>query len=111
MRPVVSGHLVSTSVLLLALAAPSLAAEGDAARGARLAERWCAACHLVAGGQKQAASDAPSFAALARPPRTPEALADYLAMPGTTHARMPDLALSRVDIADIVAYVGTLKTP
>ena len=67
--------------------------------------------HLVADGQKQAASDAPSFAALARPSCTPEALADYLAMPGTTHARMPDLALSRVDIADIVAYVGTLKTP
>lgn len=102
---------IVTAGLAMALLWPGAAsaAEGDAARGAVLAKRWCASCHVVAADQGRAASDAPSFSALASPPRTPEALGDFLALPGTTHSRMPDLALSRVEIADIVAYVGTQK--
>lgn len=98
------------AALLVAVAADPVIAAGDAARGERLARRWCAGCHLVAADQTRAAVDAPSFAALAGASnRTPEGIADFLALPGTTHSRMPDLALSRVEIDDLVAYLGTLK--
>lgn len=91
-----------------ALAAPPVPA--DPAKGRRLAERWCAACHLVSADQKVASADAPSFQALADAPnRTPDGIADFLTLPGTTHSRMPDLALSRVEIDDITAYLASLK--
>ncbi len=88
----------------------ALAADGIAARGEVLAKRWCANCHVVAADQTSASSDAPSFFALTgETARTPEALATYLAQPETVHGKMPDLHLSRVEIADVVAYVETLK--
>lgn len=86
------------------------AEKGIAARGEVLAKRWCADCHVVTADQAKASADAPSFFALTGEPiRSPEALAVYLALPDTVHARMPDLNLSRVEIADIVAYVASLK--
>jgi len=88
----------------------ALAADGVAARGEVLAKRWCASCHLVAADQTRASSDAPSFFALTgETARTPEALAAYLTLPETVHGKMPDLHLSRVEVADVVAYVETLK--
>ena len=99
--------------LVTALALPALAAPpapADPARGRRLSERWCASCHLVSADQTTASTDAPSFQALANTPgRTADGLADFLTLPGTTHSRMPDLALSRVEIDDITAYIATLK--
>lgn len=108
-------HRSTRAVLVLGLLAGTLApaaAAGpvDPANGERLARRWCAGCHLVAPDQTQASPDAPSFSALANAPgRTPEGLADFLTLPGTTHSRMPDLALSRLEIGDIAAYVATLR--
>lgn len=104
----------SLALLLALVAAPAFAAPqpppADPSNGRRLAERWCAACHLVAAGQTVASTDAPSFAALANAPgKPPESIADFLALPGTTHSKMPDMSLSRVEIGDIVAYVATLK--
>lgn len=101
-------HGASTLLLagatLLFLAAPALA-DGSPERGAVLAKRWCAACHVVSADQKAASADAPSFAALGATGRmTPEVLADYLAMPGPVHGRMPDFQLGRGDIADLVAH-------
>lgn len=91
-----------------ALAAPP--APADPANGERLSRRWCAACHLIAADQTTASADAPSFQALAdAPKKTPDGIADFLTLPGTTHSRMPDLALSRVEIDDITAYVASLK--
>lgn len=104
--------ILATAVLGLGLlgSAVALAADGVAARGEALSRRWCADCHVVAADQTKASSDAPSFFALTgAAARTPEALAAYLALPDTVHSRMPDLHLSRVEIADIVAYVGTLR--
>lgn len=98
------------SAALVVLASTALAADGSASRGEVLAKRWCADCHVVTGDQARAASDAPSFFALtAGPVRTPETLAAYLALPEGAHSRMPDLHLSRVEIADIVAYAASLK--
>lgn len=95
------GLLVSTT---------AFAADGAAARGETLSRRWCAECHVVTADQTRASSDAPSFFALTgETARTPEALAAYLALPDTVHSRMPDLHLSRAEIAEIVAYVASLN--
>lgn len=96
--------VLSTAVLVCG---PALAA-GDVATGERLAKRWCAGCHLVAEGQGTASVDAPTFTGLAAT-RTAEAIGDFLTLPGTTHSKMPDMALSRVEIADIAAYIASLK--
>ena len=59
---------------------PGMAA--DAVRGGDLAKRWCATCHLVEGGQKQASADVPSSAAVAaKPDVSPERLAYFLLDP------------------------------
>jgi cytochrome c2 len=53
-------------VLAAVIAQPVLAA--DASDGARLAMRWCAACHVVASDQREANTDAPPFAEIAKRP-------------------------------------------
>lgn len=116
------GTVFALGVLAASSTGPVRAADGEtagagpagstgiAARGEVLAKRWCATCHVVTADQTTASADAPSFFALTgETARTPEALAAYLTVPDTVHGRMPDLNLSRVEIADIVAYVATLK--
>jgi len=84
---------------------PALAA--DALNGKRLAERWCAACHLVAANQREANADAPPFEEIAKRPNFSErGLATFLLDP---HAKMPNMNLTRVETDDIAAYVGTLR--
>lgn len=96
---------------VVVIASSALAAEqGNAERGAMLAKRWCASCHVVDVTQAKGSVDAPSFAALASSPgKTAEGLTDFLTMPGTTHSKMPDLQLSRVEISDIVAHILAQK--
>ena len=89
-------------VLAAAITQPALAA--DASNGERLGMRWCAACHLVASGQAEANSDAPPFVSIARKKQASE-LKDFLTDP---HPKMPNMSLSRSEIADIVAYIKTL---
>jgi mono/diheme cytochrome c family protein len=87
------------------LGSPAMAA--DAAHGADLAKRWCAACHLVEGVQKQASADVPSFASIARRSDfTPEKVAYFLLDP---HPKMPSFPLSRNEAADLAAYIGSLR--
>ena len=90
-------------VLATAVATPALAA--DASNGARLAMRWCAACHVVANDQREANADAPPFEEIAKRFSEP-GLTTFLLDP---HAKMPDMSLTRFEAADIAAYVGTLK--
>jgi mono/diheme cytochrome c family protein len=90
-------------VLATAIAQPALAA--DASNGARLAMRWCAACHVVASNQREANADAPPFEEIAKRFSEP-GLTTFLRDP---HAKMPDMSLTRFEAADIAAYVGTLK--
>lgn len=94
------------ALIALALAASApLALAQDAAKGEVIARRWCAACHVVAADQKLATSDAPSFAAIARRRLGQKKLKAFLADP---HPKMPDMNLTRSEIADIVAYIGRL---
>jgi mono/diheme cytochrome c family protein len=107
--------LVITAVAALSAAAfgifaadvvrPTLAA--DASNGKQLAERWCAACHVVTANQREANADAPPFEEVAKRPNFSErGLATFLLDP---HAKMPNMNLTRVETADIAAYVGTLR--
>jgi mono/diheme cytochrome c family protein len=90
-------------VLAAAITQPALAA--DASNGARLAIRWCAACHVVASDQREANTDAPPFEEIAKRFSEP-GLTTFLLDP---HAKMPDMNLTRFEAADIAAYVSTLK--
>jgi mono/diheme cytochrome c family protein len=80
------------------------AAAADAANGGRLAERWCAACHVVSTAQREAYSDAPPFEEIAKRPGFSESgITTFLLDP---HAKMPNMNLSRTEAADIAAYIG-----
>ncbi|QGM45585.1 c-type cytochrome [Methylocystis heyeri] len=80
---------------------PALAA-GDAAHGAVIAKRWCAACHVVSADQQSANADAPPFADIAQRRPDDKQLRNFLADP---HPKMPDMSLTRKEIEDIVAYI------
>ena len=83
---------------------PTLAADAD--NGKRLAQRWCASCHVVAPDQKTANADAPPFATIAKTAGfSADKLAFFLLEP---HPKMPSMALTRNEANDIAAYIGTL---
>ncbi len=82
-------------------------AKGDEKKGEILAKQWCATCHVVASEQQSANPDAPSFASIAADPlKSNDYLTGFLIDP---HPPMPDMNLSRQEIADIVAYIKALN--
>jgi mono/diheme cytochrome c family protein len=89
---------------LMALAPVPAFAAADVAQGEAIARQWCAACHIVAANQKQASADVAPFADVARR-KTDAQLSDFLTDP---HPKMPDMSLSRQEIADLVAYIRSL---
>jgi mono/diheme cytochrome c family protein len=90
--------------LLRAAASPSACA--DAARGGQLARQWCASCHVVDGSAAGAVPQGPpSFRAVARRGMTADQLRAFLSHP---HGAMPDLALTRTEIDDLIGYIDTL---
>jgi len=90
--------LVATFML-----APAAVA-ADAENGATLAQRWCAACHVVAPGQQQASADVPAFATIAKRPDFDEhRLAFFLLDP---HPKMPNMGLTRNEAGDLAAYIA-----
>lgn len=97
---------ILTVILLLAASTTASAQSPVAADNGRvLAQRWCASCHDIAGTTSSDA--APGFRTLAgRADVTAQALRDFLKAP---HPPMPDLTLSRNEIADLVAYIESLK--
>ncbi len=77
---------------------------GNVAQGEKIAKHWCASCHLVAPEQKQGSADVAPFVEVARS-KTDKELAAFLTDP---HPKMPDMHLSRHEIADLVAYIRSL---
>jgi mono/diheme cytochrome c family protein len=78
----------------------------DAYHGEQLALRWCSDCHLVAADQRRATTEAPAFETIANRPNFDAArLAFFLLDP---HPKMPNMSLTRIEAADIAAYVGSL---
>lgn len=100
------GYLLLAVCLFLAQAPSAFAA--DAPNGKAIAERWCAACHVVERDQKSPAADqAPPFASIATTPDfSANKLAFLLLQP---HPNMPKLVLSRQEAADLADYMLTLK--
>jgi mono/diheme cytochrome c family protein len=79
----------------------------DAFNGRRLAEQWCAACHVVSATQREANADAPPFEDIAKRSNFSEpGLVTFLLDP---YAKMPNMSLTRTEANDIAAYIGTLR--
>ena len=96
--------------LLITATFVSASAAQDVEAGRQLAKRWCSGCHEtgtapIRNGVRSDAS--PSFVAIARMSSTTNlSLRVFL---GTPHGRMPDFNLSRQEIADVSAYILSLK--
>jgi mono/diheme cytochrome c family protein len=97
---------IAAAVGATLLFAPAHAA--DPASGQRIAERWCASCHVVKAGQQAASADVPPFAEVATRYADVGSLTAFLSAP---YPRMPAMALSREEIGDLVAYIRTLGPP
>lgn len=82
-------------------------ASADAANGERLARQWCANCHVTDGSGPSARlpQGPPSFR-VAAGHLNPGELRAFLSHP---HGAMPDLALSRSEIDDLIAYIEALR--
>ena len=97
-------------VLIAAIAGMCLlsqAAAADAANGERLARQWCANCHVIDGSGPSATlpQGPPSFRVAAGHLNAGE-LRAFLSHP---HGAMPDLALTRVEIDDLIGYIEKLR--
>ncbi len=94
-------------ITLLATAAFNLpAAAQDESSGFQLAKRSCSGCHEIGMAPVQNAVS-PPFAAIARmPSTTATSLSAFLSTP---HHRMPDYILTRQEIADVSAYILSLR--
>lgn len=79
----------------------------DPKKGAVLAQRWCASCHVVSKDQTKAIDGTRSFAAIAQSPDfSVEKLSFFLLDP---HPVMPNMTLSRDEARDLAAYIATQK--
>ncbi len=101
----VVGRATIAGVLLLTALSPCLAAAADAQAGRELAQRWCSSCHIVDESPK-GADTAPPFVAIAR--RSAGDTAWVKAWLVAPHPPMINPNLSRQQIEDIEAYLGSL---
>lgn len=87
---------------------PAFAAAQDADQGREIARRWCSACHIVERTATTApANGLPTFPAIAA---RADLSADRLrAAINPQHSRMPDLALSKRQQDDLIAYIFSLR--
>lgn len=80
----------------------------DPQKGATLAQRWCASCHIVSPAQARGIDGTRSFAAIAKSDNfNVDQLAFFLLDP---HPVMPRMALSRNEARDLAAYIATQRS-
>ena len=95
--------MIGKYICAFAMAAASLAHAADADNGGKIAERWCAQCHVVSSGQKSANVDVPSFNKIARSVEIDsKRIEAYLKV---RHTQMPDMSLTNGEIDDLIAYI------
>lgn len=104
--------LLAAFLVMLARSAagqPTPGLRPDPANGRRVAETLCSSCHLVGSqGGGSAIAGVPSFTAIAKHAgQTPERLAGAIILP---HPPMPAVALTNVEMRDVIAYIMTLRT-
>lgn len=82
-------------------------ARADIAGGATLAQRWCANCHIIdsQGTGRSVPQGPPSFHTIAGH-LSVDQLRAFLTHP---HGAMPDLALTRAEIDDLLAYIAAQR--
>ena len=104
--------MLCRALILVALlaAGPALAA-GDTTvtdAGEKLAQQWCAECHVVTGLEGPPAIDGvPTFSTVANEPSVTEL--SLRAFFKTPHPPMPNFILTREQMDEIVAYILSLK--
>jgi mono/diheme cytochrome c family protein len=105
---VVRGASTAGGALAAALIALAAAAQeqGDPAAGEELATQLCSTCHIV--GTERVGSDvAPPFPVLAKDPDM--TLTELHGWIGPMHPMLPNLALTPKQIADINAYLDSMR--
>jgi mono/diheme cytochrome c family protein len=82
---------------------------GSPGRGGDFARRECAGCHTVRGDSVSPKAGAPTFEDIAR--RYADNRLDWEldAITQVGHYSMPAKAMSKADIADVTAYIRSLK--
>ena len=89
--------------------AGAVTSKPDPERGKTLAESLCANCHLVNSTQQHANVDVPSFREIAnKQAQTEGAIMGRIVLP--SHP-MPEIPLTKREIADLAAYIMTLRDP
>ena len=79
---------------------------GDATEGAQIGQQWCSSCHAVSS-QDPASDVGPTWTSRAGDPaKSDDYLTTFLTAP---HWPMDNIALSRQEIAHVVAYIRTLE--
>jgi cytochrome c len=95
--------LLALPVLAFLAARP---VQADAAKGAQIAQQWCANCHVIGGNSAGPVPQGPpSFQLVAHSGMTADQLRAFLSHP---HGAMPNLSLTRAEIDDLISYIGTL---
>ena len=100
-------NLITILALLVLGVVAAHAARADVNKGAQIARQWCANCHVIGDSNASAVPQGPpSFQTIARSGMTADQLRAFLSHP---HGAMPDLSLTRVEIDDLIGYIGTLR--
>src|SRR6516165_12251549 len=82
-------------------------AHADASKGAQIARQWCANCHVIGGNPTGPVPQGPpSFQMVAHSGISADQLRAFLSHP---HGAMPNLALTRAEIDDLISYIETLR--
>jgi mono/diheme cytochrome c family protein len=102
-----SRNYIAHSIVFAAALTATIAFGADAQNGMRIAQRWCASCHIIGPGQRSGSDRVPPFAEIARIPNFDASkIALFLLDP---HPKMPDMSLTRDEAADLAAYIASLK--
>jgi mono/diheme cytochrome c family protein len=103
--PKARSTLIAAAILIGFAGGAAHAADAD--NGRRLAERWCAACHIISPDQHRGNTDAPPFSQIARIPGFDASkITLFLLDP---HPKMPDMGLTRNEAADLAAYIASQR--
>jgi cytochrome c len=104
---IVKLSIIAGALVALVLAGPAAAQEGgDPAAGHALASKFCSSCHIV-GAERVGSDAAPPFRTIAADPS--KSFTELHAWSGPMHPVISNLALSTRQIADINAYLDSLR--
>jgi cytochrome c len=79
----------------------------NSAAGHKIAQQYCAECHVIAPNGKRGWTDAPAFDAIANQRgTTPQSLITFIERP---HMHMVNTGRPTEEAADIAAYILTLR--